>query len=971
MRSIQIKSVIFLSIILIQAGDLYPGIPDIEYFGTDQYNAGIQNYQITQDSRGIIFVANNLGLLEYDGCMWRRYRTEMKTKIRSVFIDASGNVFVGAQNEIGYFSPAFDGSYVYRSLNQLIPEDYADYEDVWNIYPLNDQLVFAASKKLFFLNKDRNNIEVMPIPDATAFTFKIRESLFSHFAGAGLKELKNKEWLTLNHDNFLAEGQLSGMIVFNKMYNLIATRDDGLYLINNSGVHRWAKSFNDEFILHKINTIYRLNDGSIAIGTNTNGLYVLNDDGELIEHFNKDRGLKNGTIHTVFQDKAGNIWLGLNNGIIKIDWNSPFSFINEEVGLPGTGYAAFSTDQYIYFGTNNGLYYTEKDKYPVSEIIKMEEIQGLVYNIQRIHDDILASCHFGLFRIQGDKADLISDQVGWWTISETRHPGLAICGTYDGLCLIKKTRTDWTIEKHYQGFNESSRVMTLGKKNDLWMTHGYKGAYSFSFTDNYENLKDVGYYNQSNGFPSNLLINVFNIKEELLFPAESGIYTYNPEKDIFESQHLLNKIIDPENHVRYMISDSFDNVYIITNDYTAIISKNAWDNYELDTSVFNVIHPYLNDDLENISILDHDNILFAAKDGFVHYHKKKQPYLDDTVTVLIRKIILTKTDSSLFEGNFNDGGQILNSQPDDQIPSLPFSNNSILLDFSAIDYHRNKSKYRYQLEGYDKKWSEWNKNTQKEYTNLPEGNYVFKVMARNIYDQTSGVQTYEFNILPPWYGSGWAYMSYIILSLGSLFSLLYFYREKYQREKRHLIIAQKRELIFKDNQLVEVSKKSQQEIDKLKNEKLKAEIKHKNKELATTTMHLIDKNNFINSIKIHINDLVKMVEEGKSAKSGLNRIVREINRNIQEDKNWHQFELYFDEVHADFLKMIRKDFPGMTPQEIKLSAFLRMNMSTKEIANLLKISVRGVEIARYRLRKKLKVERDTNLVDYMMNYKVE
>ena len=116
-----------------------------------------------------------------------------------------------------------------------------------------------------------------------------------------------------------------------------------------------------------------------------------------------------------------------------------------------------------------------------------------------------------------------------------------------------------------------------------------------------------------------------------------------------------------------------------------------------------------------------------------------------------------------------------------------------------------------------------------------------------------------------------------------------------------------------------------------------------------------------------VRDAIK--ESGKNGnKDGFKKIVRDIDRNLSEDEGWEQFTKHFDQVHGDFLSNVKKDHPGLTPQEIKLCAYLRMNMTSKEIANLLNISVRGVEISRYRLRKKLNISRDVNLVEYMMEY---
>ncbi len=949
-----------------QGSNRFLGMPIIEYFGTEDYNGGIQNYAITQDHRGIIYVANNLGLLEYDGSNWRSYGVDKGTKVRSLFADASGKIYVGAQNEFGYFFPRANGEYAYHSLNSLIPVENRNFDDVWDIYPVEDGFIFTNVKELFRYAND--SIRIIPLPKWNDFTFQFKGKLYNQVWDEGLMYYDDGGWQLHSQGRFFADKGVSAIVSYSNEYDMISTYETGIYLINRHQVIPWAESFVDVFREHKINTVVRLKNGSYAVGTNTDGLYILDENGDLTYHFTKDKGLKNRTILAVFEDSNGNIWLGLNNGIAKIEWNSPFSFINEELNLPGTGYVAYGSSAFLYFGTNNGLFYAPNNKFPLSgDMDRVEGIDGQVYNIQRINGDVLVSCHFGAYQLDGNRAIEISNKIGWWTFIETDLDNLIIAGGYDGLYLLEKSGSLWRIAKKYPDFTESSRVMEFDENGILWMTHGYKGVYSFAFSDDYGEIVETKYYDTSKGFPSNLLINVFRLNGENVFAAESGIFTFDPNRDYFIPHQVFDKIIGRQTRIQSAIEDSFGNIYFIGTDLSGVLKKSAWDKYDIESTLFNMIHPYLNDDLEKISILDHENIIFSAKDGFIHYNNSGNIYTSAEFRVLFRSIQLSKSDSTLFGGGFVENGRVTNSQPQDIIPQLPHQNNSISFSYSAIDFNQAPTRYRYKLDGFENEWSNWSEKTDKEYTNLYEGNYSFQVEAKNIFDVVSPMESFDFVILPPWYRTRYAFIFYFFISLGSIFTILYYNRRKLDKEKRHLIIKQEKELVQRDNQLREVSRKSREEIERLKNEKLKSEIRHKKRELATSTMHLIDKNGFISSIKSHIGDMLKN-DNQREIRHELKRIVKEIDKNIHEDDDWGQFEVHFDEVHEGFIKKLRNDYPGITPQEIKLSAYLRMNMSTKEIANLLRISVRGVEIARYRLRKKLRLGKEENLVDFMMSF---
>jgi DNA-binding CsgD family transcriptional regulator len=187
---------------------------------------------------------------------------------------------------------------------------------------------------------------------------------------------------------------------------------------------------------------------------------------------------------------------------------------------------------------------------------------------------------------------------------------------------------------------------------------------------------------------------------------------------------------------------------------------------------------------------------------------------------------------------------------------------------------------------------------------------------------------------------------------------------KHKIDKKKMAVHQKREIQQKDRELVNVTKESEEKITKLRNEKLSAEVEFKNKELATSTMHLLNKNEVMLDIKAKLEAISK---KGSPKPDEIKRIIKNINKNISEDKDWDQFTIHFDQVHGDFLKKLKTLYPELTPQETKLAAYLRMNLTSKDVAQLLNISVRGVEISRYRLRKKLQLERETNLVTFLMD----
>ena len=148
---------------------------------------------------------------------------------------------------------------------------------------------------------------------------------------------------------------------------------------------------------------------------------------------------------------------------------------------------------------------------------------------------------------------------------------------------------------------------------------------------------------------------------------------------------------------------------------------------------------------------------------------------------------------------------------------------------------------------------------------------------------------------------------------------------------------------------------------------MKSEFQHLNSLLAASTMNIVVKNEFIETIKEELKE-VKRKGKSKDTKIALERLVKEIDHTLRLQEDWEQFKLHFDQVHGDFLSRLRTEYRDLSPNDEKLCAFLKLNLDTKGIANLMGISVRGIEVARYRLRKKLNLEKGQNLTKFILEY---
>jgi DNA-binding CsgD family transcriptional regulator len=311
-----------------------------------------------------------------------------------------------------------------------------------------------------------------------------------------------------------------------------------------------------------------------------------------------------------------------------------------------------------------------------------------------------------------------------------------------------------------------------------------------------------------------------------------------------------------------------------------------------------------------------------------------------------------------------ENGKVTARQPADLIKLLHPTFSSFHFNFSSNHYGSSPQiMYRYQLEGFDHSWSNWHPKSEKDYTNLPYGSYTFMVQARDYLGHESGIYTYQFEIKPRWYQTWYARIGYILLGLmmilmaGNLHQRrLNRQRERFEKEEQQLKYLHELELEHNEKEIIQ-----------LRNERLETEVLYKNRELAAMTMHLYKRGRILTKIKEELSEATQMISVNTD-RTSLNKLLKMIAEEEKREGDWEQFSVYFDEVHNSFLQKLKARYENLSPTDLKMSAYIKMNLSAKEIAQLMNITIKGVEIARYRLKKKLEVPADLNLNTFINNF---
>ncbi len=944
------------------------GIPYIRNFPKREYKAGTQNWGIAQDQKGFMYFANNEGLLVFDGVAWHLYKMPNSSITRSVYIDGIHGIYVGAYNEMGKMEYRSNGKLEFISLKKHLPAEFQNFDDIWNITSFEGKIVFQSYASAFILRKD-TSFTVIKAPFRFQNSFKVRERLFFNDIENGLYELIRGNLVALAGCQSLKGEDIVSILpsAISEEF-LVFTQKKGVFIYNGKQLIEWKVPVNEFLKKNQIFSTSFIQDHYYAIGTIQDGVLIIDAHGMIVQHINREKGLQNNTVLEVFTDKSGDLWLGLDNGIDYVNINSPITFLKQSEGI-GAGYTTIIFKNKLYLGTNQGLFVKKWDGNGQNGGFRMiPNTSGQVWYLG-VHDGVLICGHNnGTFIIEGETARQISKiQGGWKYHIMKRFPDYLVGGTYGGLILFKKESGTWKFVSKIRGFDESFRIFEEDDEGDLWMSHGFKGIYRISFGTSLDSIKSFQFYTVSDGLPTNYNLNVFKIKDKIVFTTNNGIYQYNSQNKRFEKSQYFNRLFSPLQDIAFLKEDMKGNIWYIalfqSNKQAGVFRIQEDGTFQHVTAPFILLNGKFISGFESIYPYSDDHLLFGMEEGFAHYSPKAQFRFNPEFSAFITRGVALNIDSSFFYGNspLNVKSTIKERY------TFKYSRNAFKFYFTTPIYDNQSSvEYSFKLSGLNSGWSEWSNSTFVEYALLPEGNYGFNVKARNSIGVESKSDELLFTITPPWYRSALAIAFYVIFFLVLVLFAIWLFYKRIEISRRRERLKHLKEYRKKELEYIQQAALAEKKIIKLKNETLKNEMIHRDKELANQTMDLIHKNKFLTRIKEDL-EKIKMSTGDEMLKGKISSLIAKIVKDVDHDRQWEVFETAFDEVHEDFLNRLKARFPSLTPKELRLCAYLRMNISTKEIAPLMNISIRGVEICRYRVRKKLNIDRDTNLTSMIID----
>jgi len=905
-------------------------LPPVLSFESDVYKAGSQNWMLGQDANDFIYVANNDGLLEYNGRQWTLYPSPNESIVRSV--KAIGErIYTGSYTDFGYWVRTLTGELEYHSLGAGVRSRMMTDEHFWNIISHDGFVVFQSLHQFFLYDPVTEDVGLITpvtgifksfmIADELYFTDSKKE-LYQLVGGAILPvatttDIGNVVHLWKQDRQLLAQTETNGCFVLDRG-SFRADRRHGFL----SGKRVYSAT--------------SLRRGGLVFGTISNGIYIVDENGDLEYHLDQVQGLTNNTILTLFEDARSNLWAGTDNGISCVNLYAPFRKFTDNTGLLGTVHAAAVFGDNLYLGTNQGLFVRTRGA--EADFRLVENTRGQVWSLFPHEGQLFCGHNAGTFLVEDRRVRQVSDIEGTWTFDAVPgRPDLLVQGNYRGLSVIEKRGDGWQLRNTIEGFDYSARFFALRPGPEVFVSHEYRGVYGLRLDADLRRVTEQQAYPvPTKGKNAGLIA----FQDSVYYLSRRGMFVLENFEEGFQPAANLNAVIDSTDYSSGKMTVTGERLWFFTKNALSFFSKSALKGglkrhtIPVPAGLISVKSGY-----ENIAPSGIDSLLIGTSDGYLLIALSAEP-------MPRHKLHLTRLTA---EG----GDRPARAVPLTDDLNLPAVENNLNFYFAVPIYSKYFTpRFQYRLLGFHDAWSEWSPRSGARFAGLPFGDYILE--ARSMLGQRAAEETisFAFTVRRPWYLSYPALVLYLLFGLVLAWLLHRSYSGYYHRKEKLWQAENERKLAAE-------RRESELALSKLNNEQLQQDISAKSREMAQSTMSLVKKNELLQQIK-------DKLLEGKNPEDNIRKVIQTIDKNIDEAETWNLFKDAFESADRDFFRKVKERHPGLTPNDLKLCAYLRLNLSSKEIAPMLNISVRSVEVKRYRLRKKMKLKHEVGLADYIL-----
>ena len=930
-------------------------IPITRSFTPNDYHASTQNWMLTEQNNGWIYAANNYGVLEYDGASWRLYGIGNSTVVRAVAHDKQGRIYAGGTNDFGYFTYNAFGGMDYHSMVDSLPPAYRQFGEVWQIFP-SDECVYVQTRSYLFIFSEGCAVQVIDPADIIK-TSLLTNGEFYMATSRGVFVLTGNRLHALRGSELLKDATVCALVPWTEGAVLIATDFAGLFLYDGDRIRPFRTEV-DRYICD--NQLYTVaaNEDCLALGTVLNGVVLLDKDGKHPTFYTRKQGLQNNTVLSLLFDRHANLWIGLDQGIDCIQRALPMVQLNNRLVDFGAGYSACASGNKLYFGTNQGLYVlgegaegsgTDEANHPRL----VQGSLGQVWDIREVDGRLFCSHNRGLFEVIDGRLCPLYTNDGVWSVRPYRDNAV-IAGTYNGFLLLNGSNVT-----HLSGFHETALYYEIDAANNLWILTS-RGVEKLTLNSNQTSLTSTVVM----PYPAaHRDLSLSRVGDSIFISGEDYFGVVNADGELVEtdpqSVGLPNLSRPVGKLARYLLvrrTESGELVYITPDDMPAFFIG-GFANIAFDARgdiIMGGISGF-----RKITLGDGE-IPKASSPSELIPTGRQQEEENVSEVFYFRRL---RTISPTMETVYGEGAQYGCDFTENAPITLPANIYSLKVEFAGSNPLADNVRFSTRLWPAEQEFSAFTNASEREFTALRAGTYRLDVQMLDEGDalltdtkSTSPVvRSLYITVSRPWYASWYAIVLYCLIIGAFACYVAFAVRRRINANKQRIVDEKNRQL-----------QEQQVRILQLENDKAQFSLRQKSQELSSMLLSENARKELTNDVLLDVRrclDAINM-KQYDDARSRMIALQNRLAKNADANVDWQRFEDNYDLVNDQFIQRLKQTFPWMNKQERRLAVYIRMGLTSKEIAPLLNISTRGVDMMRYRMREKMELPAHTALKQY-------
>lgn len=924
-------------------------IPAITNYTVKEYKGGHQNWACAQGEDGVMYFGNNNGLLVYDGFSWELHQVPGGYIVRSVFVD-NDRIYIGSFEEFGYFDRDETGKMCYHSLSEELTQVISPNDEIWHIVKHGKDIYFQSFTCWYAY--DGKKVRYMKKDDAfrPLYFYDCHGRVYAQLINGGFCEFDGERFHSLLERTSVGDDNVVAVLPYENGGMVLLTVDHGMYLYHQGKVSPLHTDIDGRLKWAKGNRAVMLGDSVLVVGTILDGIYGLNKEGRLLWHLNRDNRLNNNSVMGLFCDNEHNLWAALDDGISFIHTNTSVTLLTPSVKDASIGmvYGIERVGETFYMATNQGVYeYNER----TGNISLLPHTAGQNWYVKKIDSQIFIGNDGATMRVEENgQIRAVPATSNSTCIMEAYINGQEVLveASYAELRIWKKKEGIWQLSHSVKGFYAPIRSLEVDGTGVIWASHMYTGLYRIKLDDDLCTIKEMKYIQTLGGSIDSGKIHVMKIRGHIVFSSAEGYYMYDdierrirPYDPLNESIPFLtdaHTAVDVHNNEMIWLMNSHEYVLLAYSNGKFLVKR------RIPAEMFNAPCIEGNNKIYvdgNVCYLNLNNSI-ASFHLNEQYGEQKKNY-----ELKIRSIRASSATGEELSLNLLKTAAV----------SSDFRDISVLLSYPCYD--QPVIRFRFQLKSGSSCLVEEASYPFAHFGSLDFGSYVLSAAAYSDDGRLLGETEYEFVINKPLWISYPMCFLYVLLIIGLVYGVARWRGKAVEEKKRKEYEAHKIEQNIKLSEQQRLIAEQQKML-------LETELSLKAKELASMALGTFAKREMLEKLRTVVQE---QLTKSQCGRKNMELVLKQINENIAEEDSWEVFQQNFDLIHQRFFRTLRERYPSLTSTDLRFCAFLRLNLSTKDIAQMTNLTIRGVEAARYRIRKRMEVPDGVSLVDFLIELK--